>query len=119
MTITTNIIIQSTALSGIEFKEAIDLGLVCAAFDQQVNLIFVDAGINNLIKNQSSQILKDKSQVDILKGLEFYDIDNIWLENETFDKNQLSLSELIDSVQLKAGEEINAANLAADNVVVL
>jgi len=118
MLIKTNIMIKSTALNGIEFKEAIDLGLVCAAFDQQINLIFVDAGIYNLIKDQSSVILKDKNQVSILKGLEFYDIDNIWLEKETFDNNQLTKEQLIDAVQFKTKAEINAANFEAHHVVV-
>ena len=80
--ITTNIIIKRSSLDGPHFKEAIDLGLVCAAFEQSVNLIFVDMGINNLIKGQSALQLKDKNQTDILKNL---------LEIENASKNFLYL----------------------------
>jgi len=116
--VTTNIIISHTSLNGADFKEAIDLGLSCAAFDQQVNLIFVDAGINNLIIGQSASSLKDKNQVDILKGLEFYDIDNIILEKESLDKTCLKLDDLLPSAQLKSVAEIKSLNLKTDNLVV-
>jgi len=115
--VTTNIMIRSTSLNGADFKEAIDLGLVCAAFDQQVNLIFVDAGINNLIANQSASILKDKNQIDILKGLEFYDIDNIFLEKESLENSRLTMDNLLPTIQLVSTKELNNLNLNADNLV--
>ena len=118
MGITTNILISRSSLDGADFKEAIDLGLVCAAFDQQVNLIFVDAGINNLLKGQSASNLKDKNHVDIIKGLEFYDIDNIIVEKESLQRTCLEVEYLLSSVQLKSTAEINELNLNADNLVV-
>ena len=119
MNIMTNIIIQSTSLNGIDFKEAIDLGLVCAAFDQQVNLIFVDAGINNLIANQSASSIRDKNQVDIIKALEFYDIENILLEQESLNNNALKIENLIPSIQLQSSAEINRLNQKANHVVII
>ena len=118
MSVVTNILVSCSSLGGINFKEGIDLSLVCAAFDQKVNLIFVDAGINNLIKGQSSENLGDKNHVDIVKGLEFYDIDNIILEQETLDKTCLKSENLISSIQIKTMKEINELNFAADNLVV-
>jgi len=119
MPTTTNIIFRHSALDGIDFKESIDLGLVCAAFDHQVNLIFVDAGVNSLIAGQTAQDLDDKNQVDIIKGLEFYDIDNVLLEQESVENCSLEVNQLIDSVQIKSRQEILKLNLAADHLVIL
>ena len=118
MSIITNIVINGSSLEGADFKEAIDLGLVCAAFDQRVNLIFVNAGLNNLIKEQSAAILKDKNHVDIIKGLEFYDIENIYLEKETLDKTCLKKDDLLASVQIITSTDINDLNLKANHLVV-
>jgi len=114
---TTNITISCNSLSGADFKEAIDLGLVCAAFDQQVNLIFVGDGLYNLIANQSIANLKDKNHVDILKGIEFYDIENIFVEHESLSNKNLKLEKLIDNVEVKSTAEILELNLNADNLV--
>lgn len=118
MSILTNIMINRSSLAGADFKEAIDLGLVCAAFDQQVNLIFVDAGINNLISGQSASKLNDKNHVDIIKGLEFYDIENVYLEKESLDKTCLKMDNLMPSVKLITGSEINQLNRKANHLVV-
>ncbi len=118
MSIKTNIVINRSFLAGADFKEAIDLSLVCAAFDQQVNLLFVDAGINNLIKGQIASMLNDKNHVDIIKGLEFYDIENIYLEKESLDKTCLKINDLLPSIKLITRNEINQLNRKANHLVV-
>lgn len=114
----TNIMISRSSLVGADFKEAIDLGLVCAAFDQQVNLIFVDDGINNLIQGQTASKLNDKNHVDIIKGLEFFDIDNIYLDKESLDNTSLKMDDLVPSVELITSTDINKLNQKANHLVV-
>jgi len=118
MSIITNIMINQSSLSGADFKEAVDLGLVCAAFDQTVNLIFVDAGINNLINGQMASKINDRNHVDIIKGLEFYDIENIYLEKESLDKTCLKIDDLLPSIKLITSAEINQLNRKANHLVV-
>jgi len=113
----TNIIISKPPLNGIEFKEAIDLGLVCAAFEHQVNLVFTDDGVICLLKKQNAAVTGDKNQVDILKGLEFYDIDNIYLEKEALKNSSIKTADLINNVQLIDSVDLNQLNKAANNLV--
>ena len=117
MTIATNIIISKSALNGVDFKESIDLGLVCAAFDHRVSLIFTADGIFNLIPDQSYSNLRDKNQLDILKGLEFYDIENIYVEQESLANSTLEKSDLLPFVEVKTCYELLKINLAADHLV--
>jgi len=117
MTIATNIIINRTALNGVDFKESIDLGLVCAAFDHQVSLIFTGDGVFNLLANQCYSNLRDKNQLDILKGLEFYDIKNIYVEQESVTNSTLKKVNLLPFVEVKTCSELLEINLAADHLV--
>ncbi len=119
MNITTNIIIKHSALNGIAFKESIDLALVCAAFDQKVNLIFVDSGVTNLLNNRPNSLTNDKNHTAILKGLEFYDIENLLVEQESLALSQLNMGDLIPSIKMVNTNEINKLNLTADHVVIL
>jgi len=117
MSIITNIIVSKPPVNGIAFKEAIDLGLVCAAFEHKVNLIFIDSGLYCLLKNQHADLTGDKNHVDILKGLEFYDIDTIYFEKESLDELAISAADLIDNVEVLSTKELNQLNHAANHLV--
>lgn len=117
MAIKTNIIISHSCLDGAAFKEAIDLGLVCAAFDQLVNIIFIDNGIYNLVAGQNSSIIHDKNQADIVKGLAFYDIESVIIETESLENSSLMTNDLFPSITLKSKAQIKQLNIDADNMV--
>ena len=119
MSNTTNIIINQPASNGAEFKESVDLGLVCAAFEHQVNLIFVDLGVFNLLKKQNASLVSDKNHADILKGLEFYDIENLYVEKESLSKTGYELEDLIESVQIINAQEIAHLNSKANSIIAL
>ncbi len=115
--IQTNIVISQAAFSGASFKEAIDLALVTAAFDQKITLIFVDEGIFNLIANQNATPIADITHTDILNGLEYYDIDEIWVEKESLQQAGVSPEQLIASVSLVSRQDILSANRSAHHLV--
>ncbi|MFT6735001.1 MAG: tRNA 2-thiouridine synthesizing protein C [Polaribacter sp.] len=112
-----NVVISQTALTSASFKESIDLALVCAAFDQTVNIIFIDNGVYNIVQNQSYQELNDKNHLDILKGLEFYDIDNIYAEIESLDRRNITSENIINLCQTLTSVEIKKLYFQANHVV--
>jgi len=115
--IKTNVIVSQTAFSGTGFKEAIDFALVSAAFDQQVTLIFSQQGIYNLLKKQNAEPIQDKTQTDILNGLEFYDIEDLYVDQACLDQAGLSADDLIDSVSILSTEQISLCNQQAHHLV--
>lgn len=115
----TSIIIQKHFLSGISFKESLDIGLVCAAFDQKVNLIFVGEGVFNLLTHQNAQLVNDKNHVDLLKGLEFYEIDSILMEHTDHSLIGNDKTLLIENTQLLSRKQINQVINQSDVVVSL
>ena len=112
-----NIVISETALSGIAFKESIDLALVCAAFDQKVNLIFVEQGVCNLIKSQNYNDLKDKNHLEILKGLEYYEVENIVAEKESLDNYSINNEDLIEQCEILSMENIKKLHMHSHTFV--
>lgn len=99
MSITTSIIIASAPFNTIAGKEGVDLALVCAAFDHQVNLIFVDTGVLHLSNAQDENFYLDKMHDKQLGALEFYDVEKIYAEAESLERYQLNKTDLIASVE--------------------
>ena len=112
-----NIVISETALNGIAFKESIDLALVCAAFDQKVNLIFVEQGVCNLIKSQNYNDLKDKNHLEILKGLEYYEVENIVAEKESLENYSINNEDLIEQCEILSMENIKKLHMHSHTLV--
>ncbi len=112
-----NIIISSPPFSLIDGKEGVDLALVCAAFDQQVNLIFVDEGIFHLIDKQSAKNFMDKLHDKQLKALSFYDIDAIYAEIESLQKFNITTRNLLADTVMIDRAKINQLVSSAQQTV--
>ena len=117
MTILTNILISKSSFSGIKLKESVDLALVCAAFELQVNLIFIDHGVHALVKRQNATLIGCKNHVDLIKGLEFYDIESVYVEEESLDKYNISTDELFENIQVVSRDFIANSNIKANHLV--
>jgi tRNA 2-thiouridine synthesizing protein C len=119
MTQTVNIIITKSTFAGADFKESLDLALVCAAFEHLVNLIFTDDGVYNLLDNQQHQLLAEKDQTALLKGLNFYDIENIYVDADSLKARSITTDNLMITTGLLEPKDLNQLNLQADQVVVI
>ena len=82
-------------------KDALDAILAASAYDQQLSLMFMDDGVFQLLKNQSSNEINQKSFAAILPALSLYEINTVYVHKESLEKRQITLNELVlDSVQL-------------------
>lgn len=82
-------------------KDALDAILAASAYDQQLSLLFMDDGIFQLLKHQSSTEIGQKSFAAILPALSLYDINTVYVHRESLEKRQITINELVlDSVQL-------------------
>jgi len=94
-----SIIISQPPISMIDTKEAIDLGLVFAAFEQSVNFIFINQGVLHLLNNQDTKAIDDKLHDRQLKALPFYEIETIYAEAESLAEYRLTSDHLIETVE--------------------
>lgn len=58
-------------------REALDLALLSASFEQEVCLIFLDEGVLNLVKAQQPERIGVKDFIATLGALPLYDIDTV------------------------------------------
>ena len=114
----TNIIISAPPFSQIDGKEGLDLALVCAAFEQTVNLIFVDAGVLHLLEGQDETGFADKFHDQQLQALEFYEIDTIYAERESVEHYSLFQSKLLDNVNIVPRDDIRLKCSSAKHTVI-
>jgi tRNA 2-thiouridine synthesizing protein C len=114
----TTIIIKSPPFGQIDGKEGVDLALVCAAFEIKVNLVFIDEGIFHLIKKQDESIFQDKYHDKQLKALEFYDINELYVELESLTRFSINSTKLLDNVQIVSSKGINKKISGSNNTVI-
>ncbi len=82
-------------------KDALDAVLASSAYDQQLSLLFMDDGVFQLLKNQLSTEIAQKSFSSLLPVLPLYEINSIYVHYESLEKRQITINELVlDSVQI-------------------
>ena len=72
--------LNSSPYSSLACKEGLDLALVLATFEQPVDLCLSGAALAILTDNQNPTAEQGKNLHKLLDGLEFYDIENIFIE---------------------------------------
>jgi tRNA 2-thiouridine synthesizing protein C len=75
--------------------EALEVVLIGAAFDQQVNLAFVDDGIYQILKGQDTSQLGTKNFSPTFAALGDYGVTNIYVEKESLEMRGLTVNDLI------------------------
>ncbi|MGB0894347.1 MAG: sulfurtransferase complex subunit TusC [Parashewanella sp.] len=99
-------------------REALDLAMLSASFDQHVSLLFIDEGVLNLRNDQQPELLGGRDYISTFKALPLYDIEDIYLCNQSLGEYDLSKSDLV--IDAKLAEPIRVSSLIkeADEVLV-
>ncbi len=74
--------------------ESLEVVLIGAAFDQTVALSFLDDGVYQLVKNQSTEQIGMKNFSPTYRTLGDYDIKTIYVEKESLEERGLSIDDL-------------------------
>lgn len=77
-------------------REALDVAMAAAAFDQRIAMLFLGDGVAQLFTRQDSAALGQKSLEKQLSALPLYDVNEIYVDSEALaergvDTNELSL----------------------------
>lgn len=109
--------------------EALEVVLIAAAFEQDISLAFIDDGVYQITKGQSTDGIGMKNFSATYKALGDYDINKIYVEKESLDDRGLTADDLMPlvwededddwaekpSIKIVSREEM-AAVLAAQDV---
>lgn len=97
--------------------EGLEVVLISAAFDQDVSLAFVDDGVFQLTKGQSTKGIEMKNFSPTYRALEGYDIEKLYVERESMEARGLTEADLLVDVQVKSAAEIGALMNEQDVVI--
>jgi tRNA 2-thiouridine synthesizing protein C len=97
--------------------ECLEVVLVAAAFDQDVSVVFVDDGVYQLKKDQDTTAIGMKNFSKTYRALDDYDVEKIYVEQESLDARGLSEEDLIIDVDVVAAENLRAIMAQQDVVI--
>ncbi len=90
-------------------KDALDIALIFGSFEQKVSLFFQGDGVYQLINNQDGTLLSIKDYLKTFSAFEFYDIEDIYVCQQSLSNTQLIEDFHISDVQILASIEFGAA----------
>lgn len=81
-------------------REALDVALVAATYDQDVSLLFMDDGVFQLLKQQQPDAIAQKNLAANLSALPLYGVDKIYVHCESLTQRGIAQGDLIlDEIQ--------------------
>lgn len=98
-------------------KEALDLALVSSTFEQRTGLIFLGAGVLQLVQNQQPNVLALKGTQAMLKALALYDIDQILVEQQALLDYGLTAADLLLTVEICDKNQLQQRLAASRNLL--
>lgn len=78
--------------------ESLEVVLISAAFDQEVSLAFLDDGVYQITKGQDTTGIAQKNFSNAYKALGDYDINKLYVEEESLAERGLTKDDLMDLV---------------------
>ena len=97
--------------------ESLDLALAAGNFAQQVSLFFIDDGVFQLLKHQEPERVGFKNYSKTFKALEFYDIEDIFVCDQSLIRRNLEQKDLAVEVQVLQTDELNARLLRSQHIL--
>lgn len=97
--------------------ECLEVVLVAAAFDQDVSVVFVDDGVYQLKKNQDTTGIGMKNFSNTYRALDDYDVENIYVEQESLALRGLTADDLIIKVEVISTEKLSQLMAQQDVVI--
>lgn len=78
----------------------LDMALASAVFEQNVNYIFLDDGIFQLLKGQDGAAINSKTLGSALETLELYGIENVSVDKQSLSERGLTETDIINGIDL-------------------
>ena len=97
--------------------ECLEVVLIAAAFGQDVSVVFVDDGVCQLKKNQDTTAIGMKNFSNTYRALDDYDVEKIYVEQESLDARGLTAEDLIIPVEIVAAENLREIMAQQDVVI--
>lgn len=97
-------------------KEALDIALAGAAFEQQLQVLFTGDGVLQLLNQQNTQPIGTKNISKHLAAFPLYDLNDIYVDQQSLQQRGLETSDLLSNVRFCDTQELTQIMDEADVV---
>ena len=112
------LVIQRTAPYGSSLaREGLDYVLTSAAYDQNIQMLFMADGVFQLVKTQDSSDIQLKSHLGAMEVLPLYDIEDLYVIQEDLTERNLTTDQLGLSVKVISRNDAHSLIDQQDHVM--
>lgn len=87
-------------------REGLDAVLAASAYCDAISLFFVGFGVTQIVANQSPQQLLSRDYISAFKLLELYDIEHLYLCEQSVEELGLASAQWVIDVKKKSPQQI-------------
>jgi tRNA 2-thiouridine synthesizing protein C len=98
-------VFQHAPHENLHAKEGLDFAFSCAAFDQQVDVLFVEDGVYHLLKNQNTEAIKQKNHSASIDALSLFGIEHCFYSKTCTNKRNINKQQLLEGSQALETEQ--------------
>lgn len=98
-------------------REAIDIALATAVYEQNVSILFMGDGVWQLHEKQNSEAIGAKNLQKTVSALPIYDITNIYVDSQALEQRKISEAQLSVDTSLLTYKEISVLLDQADVIL--
>ena len=98
-------------------KLVMDAALAAAVFEQQVNFLFMDDGVFQLIQNQNAELISSKTIGKALGTLELYGIEQVLVDAASLQERHIAADDLSIPVKILKAKEVRQLTINSDVVI--
>lgn len=98
-------------------KLVMDAALAAAVFEQQVNFLFMDDGVFQLVQDQNSEFISSKTIGRALETLELYGIEQVLVDEASLQERHIAAGDLCMPVKILKEKELQQLTTNSDVVI--
>ena len=98
-------------------RASLDVALAAAAFEQDIQLLFMDDGVWQLLPAQEPAQLAAKNMLSTLRSMPLYDLETFHVDAESLVQRQLRPEQLDGTIELLTAQQLPAFLDSFDQVL--
>ena len=98
-------------------KLVMDAALAAAVFEQQVNFLFMDDGVFQLVHNQNAEFIYSKTIGRSLETLELYGIEQVLVDAASLEERHIAPDDLSIPVKVLKAKELQQLTKNSDVLI--
>ena len=99
-------------------REALDLALLSASFEQEVSLLFTDEGVLHLLNNQQPELVGAKDYIATFGALPLYDVETLLVCQDSLSELSIKATDCKFDAQVSTARQISTHLNDVDEVLV-